>query len=131
MAQTSDQIRRELERTRERVGDTIAALEQKVNPRRVLDSHPLVLVGVAFGTGVLLATTGAARRTARDVGAKLQDGAREANFNAGVALDRILASVTQAAAEALTAKAAEFVDSTVRGSQPRQASTDVIHRTGG
>lgn len=114
MAQTSDQIRRELERTREQLGNTIAALERKVNPRHLVEDHPLILVGVAFGTGVMLATTGAAKRAAVDVGHRLRDGAHEANSSAGHALDRVLGSVSQVATEALTAKLAEFVDLAMR-----------------
>lgn len=122
MAETSDEIRRELEGTRERVGSTIAALERKVNPRHVLDDHPLVLLGVAFGTGVLLATTGAAKQAAKDVRSQIRHSAHDVNTNAGSALDRILKAVTQTATTAVTAKLTELVDSSMRGTKSSSAT---------
>ncbi len=118
MAETSDEIRRELENTRERVGSTIAALERKVNPRHVLDDHPLAVVGVAFGTGVLLATTGAAKRAAHDVGYRIQGGAQQVNSSAASAMDRVLHAVMETASAAITAKITELVDTTMKGAQP-------------
>ncbi len=120
MAETSDEIRRELESTRERMGSTIAALERKVNPRHVLDDHPLAVVGIAFGTGVLLATSGAAKRAAQDVGSKIQHGAHNVNDTAGSALDRIISAITSTASAAITAKVADLVDSTIGGGSSKQ-----------
>lgn len=65
MAETSHDVRRELEATRERMSDTIAALERKVSPRHWLDEYPLPVLGVAFGAGALLGSTGADRTVAR------------------------------------------------------------------
>lgn len=122
MAETSDEIRRQLESTRERVGSTIAALERKVNPRHVLDDHPLVVVGLAFGTGVLLATTGAAKKAAQDVRSQIRHSAHDVNSSAGSALDRMLSAITQTATTALTAKVTELVDSSMRGTRPSTTS---------
>lgn len=112
MAETSEQIRRELERTRARVGGTVAALERKVNPRHVLEDHPVAIVGAAFGVGVLLGATGAAEKaatgTARNVREQLGAGAHHVSQHVTrsttTALDGIVQSVLSAAATALTAK---------------------------
>jgi hypothetical protein len=112
MAETSEQIRRELERTRARVGGTIAALERKVNPRHVLEDHPIAIVGAAFGVGVLMGATGAAEKaatgTARTVRAQLDAGAHHVSQHVTrsttTALDGIVQSILSAAATALTAK---------------------------
>ncbi|MGI8549019.1 MAG: DUF3618 domain-containing protein [Gemmatimonadaceae bacterium] len=123
MAKASDEIRRELANTRERVGRTIAALERKVNPRHLLDDHPLAVVGVAFGTGVLLATTGAAKRAAHDVAEQLQHQATHVNSAAGGTLDRLLEAITSTARIAITAKVGEILDSSMRGTQPQKPPT--------
>lgn len=112
MAETSEQIRRELERTRARVGGTIAALERKVNPRHVLEDHPIAIVGAAFGVGVLMGATGAAEKaatgTAHTVRAQLDAGAQhvtqQVTRSTTTALDGIVQSILSAAATALTAK---------------------------
>lgn len=122
MAETSDEIRRELEETRSRVGRTIAALERKVNPRHVIDDHPLIIVGVAFGTGILLSTTGAAKRAALDVRERIQHQATHVNANASGTLDRLLSAITATATTAMTAKVTEFIDSSMRGNPPRKPS---------
>lgn len=122
MAETSDEIRRQLANTRERVGRTIAALERKVNPRHVLDDHPLAAVGVAFGTGVLLATTGAAKRAAYDVREQIQHQATHVNSSASGALDRLLVSITTTARAAAMAKMMEFMDNSMRDTQPDTSS---------
>ena len=75
MAETSHEIRREVEVTRERVGDTIAALERKVNPKHVLEDYPLAALGVAFGVGVLIGTTGAGGRAVRTVRSQVRSSA--------------------------------------------------------
>lgn len=112
MAETSEQIRRELERTRARVGGTIAALERKVNPRHVLEDHPIAIVGAAFGVGVLFGATGAAGQAAagaaHTVRARLDAGAHHVTEHVSrsttTVLDGLVQSVLSAAATALTAK---------------------------
>jgi hypothetical protein len=115
MAETSHEIRHDIELTRERVGGTIAALERKVNPKYLLDDHPLAAVGIAFGTGVLLATTGAASRAAHEVKDQFSNGAASVNDRASGALDSLLHSVLTAASGALTAKLSEVLESAVSG----------------
>lgn len=132
MAETSEQIRRELERTRARVGGTIAALERKVNPRHVLEDHPVAIVGAAFGVGVLLGATGAAEKaamgTAHTVRAQLDAGAQHVTQHVTrsttTALDGLMQSVLSAAATALTAKlTGAFGSSRPSTPQPPQIGT--------
>lgn len=109
MAETSHEIRRQIDDTRARIGTTIAALEHKVDPRRVANDHPLALVGVAFGTGLLLATTGASGRAVQEVRAQVRDGAGRINSSAGSALDGIVNAVLAAATATITAKMTELL----------------------
>lgn len=109
MADTSNEIRSQIEDTRERIGTTIAALERKLDPRRVVEEHPLTLVGVAFGAGLLLATTGATGRAAREVREQVRGGADRINDSAGTALDGVINAVLGAATATITAKMTELL----------------------
>lgn len=117
MAETSHEIRRQIAATRRRLGTTIAALEHKVDPKRVVDDYPLTLVAVAFGTGVLLSTTGATGKALHGVREQVRGGAAKLNHNAGNALDGVLNTIVGAAATAITSKLSEAVDIALRGSQ--------------
>ena len=104
MAETSHEIRRQIEATRARIGSTIAALEHKVDPHRIVDEHPLTVVGVAFGTGLLLSTTGTTGRAVRGVREQVREGAGRINSSAGSALDGIVDAMIGAATAAITTK---------------------------
>lgn len=108
MAETSEQIRRDLDRARARVGGTIAALERKVNPRHILDDHPVATVGAAFGIGVLLGASGAPQKAvagaAHEVREQLRSGAEQASSRTGDVVDRLVQSVISTATAAITAK---------------------------
>ena len=121
MAETSDQIRRQIEDTRARVGTTIAALQHKIDPARVVDEHPLTVVGIAFGTGLLLATTGAPGRAAREVTAQVRHGAGRINSGAGSALDGVLNAMLGSASAAIATKMTELLQ--VAFSGPGEAGT--------
>ena len=109
MAETSDEIRRQIEDTRARVGTTIAALRHRIDPTRVVDEHPLTLVGVAFGTGLLLATTGASGRAAREVTEQVRNGAGRINSTAGSALDGVISAMLGSASAAIATKMTELL----------------------
>jgi hypothetical protein len=129
MAETSNEIRRELELTRAHLGNTIVALERKVNPKHILDDHPITVVGLALGTGVLLATTGAAGRAARGIRDQVQTGASTVNDSASSALDRLLQAVVSAATNAVAVKVAELLDGS-RHSITRSESQERMRVTG-
>jgi hypothetical protein len=124
MAETSHEIRRQIEDTRERIGTTIAALERKVNPKRVVDEHALTLVGVAFGTGLLLATTGATGRAVKEVREQVRDGASRINENAGTAVDGVIAAVLGAATGTITTKLTEMLEAALGSSTKSVAKTN-------
>ncbi|MEO8945991.1 MAG: DUF3618 domain-containing protein [Gemmatimonadaceae bacterium] len=109
MAETSDEIRRQIEDTRARIGGTIAALEHKIDPKRIVDEHPLTIVGVAFGAGLLLSTTGATGRAAREVTTQVRAGAHKINSGAGTALDGIVDAIVGAATATITTKMNELL----------------------
>lgn len=126
MAETSEQIRRDLERTRARVGGTIAALERKVNPRYVLDDHPVAVVGAAFGVGVLLGATGAAQKAAvgaaHEVRDQLRSGTERASQKTSSVVDGIVHTVLSTATAAITAKLTEAMGNVLPSSHAPESS---------
>ena len=68
MGQTTNQIENHIVQAREDLGANFRELEQKVNEitdwRYHFRNHPMTLIGVAFGGGVLLAAMAGRRRSA-------------------------------------------------------------------
>jgi hypothetical protein len=84
MAETTADVRRDIELTRERMSSTLTELEQKLNVVQVVREHPWPALAIAVGAGVLLsgsgadlkaaaATAGATKGTSNKLGAALDD----------------------------------------------------------
>lgn len=131
MAETSHEIRRQIDDTRARIGVTIKALERKVDPHRLIDEHPLTLVGVAFGTGILLSTTGATGRAVKEVRAQVQHGANRINDTAGSAVDGIVEAIVGAATAAITDKLSELVHGSLASSDRKRSEAKTGRRLQG
>jgi len=75
MNQTTHEIKSHIEETRNDLGDNLDELEQKVKSatdwKQHFRSKPMMMLGVAFGGGILLAATlaGSRRRRVRDYAA--------------------------------------------------------------
>ena len=54
MAETTADVRRDIELTRERMSTTLAQLEQKMNVMEIVRDHPWPALALAVGAGVLL-----------------------------------------------------------------------------
>lgn len=54
MAETTDDVRRDIELTRTRISDTLQQLEQKLNVAQIVKDNPWPALAVAVGAGVLL-----------------------------------------------------------------------------
>ena|ERR1041385_8257729 len=59
MAETTADVRRDIEMTRARMSRTFDELEQKLNVVQVVRDHPWPAIGLAIGAGVLLSSSGA------------------------------------------------------------------------
>ncbi|MEJ7810124.1 MAG: DUF3618 domain-containing protein [Gemmatimonadaceae bacterium] len=55
MAETTADVRRDIEMTRERMSDTLAQLEQKMNVMQIVKDHPWPALALALGAGFALA----------------------------------------------------------------------------
>src|SRR3954467_2637005 len=58
MAETTDDVRRDIELTRERMSSTFAELEQKLNVVEMVRANPWPAIALAVGAGVLLSGSG-------------------------------------------------------------------------
>ena len=54
MAETTADVKRDIEMTRERISTTLAQLEQKTNVAQIVRDHPWPAIAAAVGVGVLL-----------------------------------------------------------------------------
>jgi hypothetical protein len=99
MAETSHDIRQNIELTRQRMSDTLAALEAKVRPARIVQEHPFAVLAAAFGVGVLLGRSGptGAVQTIRSSTA-------DARRQASTMFDGVIAGVATAVTNAATQK---------------------------
>jgi ElaB/YqjD/DUF883 family membrane-anchored ribosome-binding protein len=54
MAETTADVRRDIEMTRDRISETLQQLEQKTNVVQLVKDHPWPALAAAVGVGVLL-----------------------------------------------------------------------------
>ena len=97
MAETTADVRRDIEVTRERMSGTIEELEQKLNVKQLVRDHPWPALAIAVGAGVVLSGSRADVKAAAATSAATQ-GARS---KLGSALDDIIAQLVTAATTAL------------------------------
>ena len=89
MAETTADVRRDIELTRERMSSTLAQLEQKMNVVQIVKDHPWPAIAVAFGAGVLLSGSKAdVKATAATLTAT-----RGASSKIGTVLDDLVANL--------------------------------------
>ncbi len=89
MAETTADVRRDIELTRERMSDTLAELERKLNVMQIVRDHPWPALGLALGAGVLLGGSGADAKAA----AATVTATRGASSKVGAVLDDMVASL--------------------------------------
>src|SRR5207253_3678494 len=96
VAETTSEVRADIEQTRARMSGAITELERKVDVAQRVKDHPWAAMGIAFGAGVALSVSRqdvtAARVTA--------DATRQTGSKLGSALDGVLAALIAGVAEA-------------------------------
>jgi uncharacterized protein DUF3618 len=117
MAETTTEVRADIEQTRARMSGAIAELERKVNIGEQVGEHPWAAIAVAFGAGVALSGSRADVKAAqvtsqatRDTGSKL-----------GNALDGVIATLIAGVTEAVHTRidgAVKEVVQSIRGDSP-------------
>ena len=97
MAETTADVRRDIELTRERMTSTLAELERKLHLTQIVRDNPWPAVGLAFGAGLLLSGSRADVKAA----AATATATRGATSRLGPALDDIVANLMAGVGAAL------------------------------
>ena len=106
MVETTADVRRDIELTRERMSSTLAELEHKLNFVQVVKDHPWPALALAVGAGVLLSGSGAdLKAAAATVGAT-----KGASTKIGAALDDMVASLMTGVNGAIEDRITGWVD---------------------
>jgi hypothetical protein len=95
MAETTAEVRRDIEMTRERMSTTLAQLEQKLNVMQVVREHPWPALALALGAGVLLSGSHADVKAA----AATVSATKGASSRIGTLLDDVMAQVVTGASD--------------------------------
>ncbi|GJG85667.1 hypothetical protein tb265_08480 [Gemmatimonadetes bacterium T265] len=106
MAETTADVRRDIELTRERMSSTLAQLERKLNVSQVVKDNAWPAVGVAFGAGLLLSGT----RSDIKAGAVTLMATKGASSRIAPALDDIVARLMQGVGEALQGRVDDLIE---------------------
>src|SRR5579884_4376616 len=106
MAETTADVRRDIELTRERMSSTLAELEHKLNVMQIVRDHPWPALALAVGAGALLSGSGADIKAA----AATATATKGASSKIGAALDEIVATLLAGAHQALDQRVTSWVD---------------------
>src|SRR4051794_5960242 len=106
MAETTADVRRDIELTREGMSSTLAELEQKLNLAQVVKDHPWPALALAVGAGILLSSSGADVKAA----AATTVATKGASTKVGAALDTMVASLMTGVHGALEERLSGWVD---------------------
>lgn len=114
MAETTTEVRADIEQTRARMSGAIAELERKVDFAQQVKEHPWAAVGIAFGAGVALSASRADVQAAKVTA----DATKETGTKLGGALDGVVAALIAGVAEAFQSRidgAVNEVVTSIRG----------------
>jgi len=124
MVETTADVRRDIELTRERMSSTLAELETKLNVMQVVRDHPWPSLAVAVGAGVLLSGSSADVKAA----AATVTATKGTSSKLGAALDDVVATLMRGVHQALDDRITGWVDELkgAIGAPPRTGSAAVI-----
>ena len=97
MGETTADVRRDIELTRERMSSTLNELEQKLNVVQIVREHPWPALAVAVGAGVLLSGSGADIKAAAATASATQGTSNKL----GAALDDVVATLLRGVHDAI------------------------------
>ena len=106
MAETTADVRRDIELTRQRLSTTLDELERKLNVVQLVRDHPWPALALAVGAGVLLSGSGAdVKAAAATVGAT-----KGASSKLATALDDVVATLLTGVHSAFDERVTSWVD---------------------
>ena len=106
MVETTADVRRDIELTRERMSSTLAELEHKLNLMQVVRDHPWPALALAVGAGVLLSGSSADVKAA----AATVTATKGASTKVGAVLDDMVASLMTGVHSAFEDRLTSWVD---------------------
>jgi hypothetical protein len=109
MAETTTEVRAEIEQTRARMTNAIDELERKIDVTQRVKDHPWVAVGVAFGAGVALSASKADVQAAKVTA----DATQKTGSKLGTALDGVVAALIAGVTEAFHSRVDTAVNQVV------------------
>jgi len=127
MAETTTEVRADIEQTRARMSDAISELERKVDLTQKVREHPWGAVGVAFGAGIALSVSRADVKAAKVTA----DATKETSSKLSGALDGVVAALIAGVAEAFHSRIDGMVNevvTSIRGSSPRIKTIGIADR---
>ena len=127
MAETTTDVRADIEQTRARISGAIAELERKVDLTQKVRDNPWAAVGVAFGAGVALSASRADVRAAKVA----TDATRETGTKLGSALDGVVAALIAGVATAFHSRIEGMVSEVVSSVKGSARSGDGARRSFG
>jgi hypothetical protein len=110
MAETSADVRRDIEMTRNRISDTLTELEQKMNVTQIVKDNPWPALALAVGAGVLLSGSGSDMKAA----AATVTATKGASSRIGTVLDDLVAQVVSGFHGAIESKVADLANDVKR-----------------
>ena len=133
MAETTTEVRADIEHTRARLSGAIAEREKKVDVAQRVRDHPWAALGIAFGAGIALSASRADVKAAQAAA----DATKDTSSKLGLALDGVLAALIGGVAHAVHSRVDDAVSgvvtsirggSTPRGTETPASSTEVATR---
>ena len=109
MAETTADVRRDIELTRERMSSTLAELEDRLNVMQFVKDHPWPAIAVAAGAGFALSGSGADVKAAAAT-ATAAHAATDRTSRLGPGLDEVVARLLGGVQQVLMQRADELVD---------------------
>jgi hypothetical protein len=106
MAEATGDVRRDIELTRQRMSDTLAELERKLDVAQIVRDHPWPMLALAVGAGVLLSGSSSDVKAAAATAAATKGAS---NKLAG-ALDDMVANLVGGVHHALDDRVTGWVD---------------------
>ena len=128
MAETTADVRRDIELTRARMSDTLQELEKKMNVAQIVKDNPWPALAIAIGAGVVLsgsradikataATVAATRGASGRLGGVLDDLVSQVIQGFHGAIEHRIESVAQDVRKAIVAPLTGMAQSAINGSQ--------------
>ncbi|MEO8909140.1 MAG: DUF3618 domain-containing protein [Gemmatimonadaceae bacterium] len=118
MAETTTEVRADIEQTRSRMSGAIAELERKVDVTQKVRDNPWAAVAVAFGTGIALSASRADVKAAKVTA----QATRETGSKLGGALDGVMAALIAGVTEAFHARIDGMVSDVVTSIRKESSS---------